>query len=96
MKKRILVLLLFLAFLAFLSVLYAERTVRSILLLNELINFDKPGWLEKTSAHPAVKEVSWEGPLGSMKADLYLPPAEGKRGGILLNHLRSPLPHQID
>ena len=86
MKKRTLVLFLFLAFLALLSVLYAERTFRSILLLNELLNFDKPGWLEKASARPAVKEVSWEGPLGSMKADLYLPHAEGKRGGILLNH----------
>jgi len=85
-KKRTLVLFLFLAFLALLSVLYAERTVRSFLLLNELLNFDKPGWLEKASARPAVKEVSWKGPLGSMKADLYLPRAEGKRGGILLNH----------
>jgi dienelactone hydrolase len=85
-KKRTLVLFLFLAFLALLSVLYAERTFRSILLLNELLNFDKPGWLEKVSPRPVVKEVSWKGPLGFMKADLYLPHPEGKRGGILLNH----------
>lgn len=86
MKKRTLVLFLFLAFLTLLSVLYAERTFRSILLLNELLNFDQPGWLEKASPSPVVKEVSWEGPLGFMKADLYLPHPEGKRGGILLNH----------
>ncbi len=86
MKKRTLVLFLFLTFLALLSVLYAERTFRSILLLNELLNFDKPGWLEKASPRPVVKEVDWESPLGLMKADLYLPHPEGKRGGILLNH----------
>lgn len=86
MKKRTLVLFLFLAFLALLSVLYAERTFRSILLLSELLNFEKPGWLEKFSPRPVVKEVSWEGPMGFMKADLYLPHPEGKRGGILLNH----------
>ena len=86
MKKRTLVVFLFLAFLAFLSVLYAERTFRSILLLNELLNFDQPGWLEKASPRPVVKEVSWEGLLGFMKADLYLPHPEGKRGAILLNH----------
>jgi len=85
-KKRTLVLFLFLAFLALLSVLYAERTFRSILLLNELLNFDQPGWLEKASPRPVVKEVDWESPLGLMKADLYLPHPEGKRGGILLNH----------
>jgi len=85
-KKRTLVLFLFLALLAFLSVLYAERTFRSLLLLSELLNFDKPGWLDKASPRPVVKEVSWEGPLGFMKADLYLPHREGKRGGILLNH----------
>jgi len=86
MKKRTLLLVLFLVLLSVLSAIYGERTVRSILVLNELLHFDKPGWLEKASAHPAVKEVSWEGPLGSMKADLYLPRAEEKRGGILLNH----------
>jgi len=86
MKKKTLLLVLVLVLLTVLSVFYGERTVRSILLLNELLHFDKPGGMDKASAHPAVKEVSWVGPLGSMKADLYLPPAEGKRGGILLNH----------
>jgi dienelactone hydrolase len=86
MKKRTLLLVLFLALLAIFSVIYGERTFQSLLLLNELLNFGKPGWLERTSPRPMIKEVSWEGPPGLMKADLYLPHLEGKRGGILLNH----------
>ena len=86
MRKRTLALLSILAILAILSAIYGERAFRSVLLLSELLNFEKPGWLEKTSFRPVVKEVYWKGPTGSMKADLYLPHAEGKRGGILLNH----------
>jgi dienelactone hydrolase len=85
-KKRTLALFLGLALGAFLFLLYGERTFRSVLLLSELLNFEKPGRLEKASPRPVVKEVSWEGPLGFMKADLYLPQPGGKRGGILLNH----------
>ena len=86
MSKRTLALVLILAILAILSTIYGERAFRSVLFLSELLNFEKPGWLEKTSFRPVVKEVSWKGPAGPMKADLYLPHAEGKRGGILLNH----------
>jgi dienelactone hydrolase len=86
MRKRTLALVFILAILAILSSIYGERAFRSVLFLSELLNFEKPGWLEKTSFRPVVKEVSWKGPRGFMKADLYLPHAEGKRGGILLNH----------
>ena len=85
MKKRTLLLVSVLTFLVILSGIYGARTFRSILLLTELLNFDKPGWLEKVSPHPSVKEVFWEGPQGITKADLYLPGPE-RRGGILLNH----------
>jgi dienelactone hydrolase len=86
MKRRTLPLVLILTFLAVLVGIYGERTFRSILLLTELLNFDKPGWLGTVSPHPEVKEVSWEGPKGITQADLYLPGPKGKRGGILLNH----------
>jgi len=85
-KKRILLLSSILALLAILSGIYGERVFRSILFLSELFHFDKPGWLEKASARPVIKEVSWEGPQGITKADLYLPGPEGRWGGILLNH----------
>ena len=86
MKKRTLFLFFILALLAILSGMYGERTFRSVLLLIELWNFDKPGWLGKISSCPRVKQVSWEGPQGISKADLYLPGPEGRRAGILLNH----------
>lgn len=72
--------------LAVLAGVYGERTFRSILLLSELLNFDRPGWLGRFSRPPMIKEVSWEGPQGITQADLYLPSPEGKRGGLLLNH----------
>ena len=86
MKKRTLLLVFVLAFLAILSGMYGERIFRSILLLSEFLNFDKLGWLGKVSPPPEVKEVSWEGPQGITKGDLYLSGPEGRRGGILLNH----------
>jgi hypothetical protein len=85
-KKRTLFLCFILALLAILSGIYGERTFRSVLFLSELWNFDKPGWLGKISPCPVVKEVSWEGPQGISRADLYLPGPEGRRAGILLNH----------
>ena len=86
MKKRFLLLCCIVALLAVLSGIYGERAFRSILFLSELFHFDKPGWTEKDSSRPGIKEVSWEGPQGISKADLYLPSPEGKRGGILVNH----------
>jgi dienelactone hydrolase len=86
MKKGTILLLFVLALVAILSGIYGERTFRTILFLSELLNFDKPGWMGKVSPRPAVQEVSWEGPQGITKADLYLPGPEGRRGGILLNH----------
>ncbi len=86
MNKEKLLLYFFLALLAIFSGIYGERTLRSILVLSELLNFDQPAWLGKISLRPVVKEVSWEGPQGITKGDLYLPGAEGRRAGILLNH----------
>jgi dienelactone hydrolase len=54
--------------------------------LSELFHLDNPGWVEKASSRPVIKEVSWEGPQGTTKADLYLPSPERRRGGILVNH----------
>ena len=86
MKKRFLLLCCIVALLAVLSGIYGERAFRSILFLSELFHFDKPGWTERDSSRLGIKEVSWEGPQGISKADLYLPSPEGKRGGILVNH----------
>jgi len=85
-KKRTLLLCFIGVLLAVLYGVYGERAFRSILFLSELWNFDKPGWLGRLSPCVKVKEVSWKGPLGISRGDLYLPGSEGRRAGILLNH----------
>jgi dienelactone hydrolase len=54
--------------------------------VSELLNFEKQGGLGKGSSAPKVLEISYAGPNGPVKADLFLPQGEGKRSGILLNH----------
>ena len=58
----------------------------SLLVVSELLNFENQGWLEKWSAVPKMKEISYLGPKGTVKADLFLPQEDGKHAGILLNH----------
>ena len=52
----------------------------------ELLNFDSRGWLGTFTAAPTLKEVSYRGPLGNVKADLYFPTPGRKVSGVLLNH----------
>ncbi len=63
-----------------------QRSVLSLLVVSELIDFEKGGWLEKFSSPPKVIEISYPGPQGTVKADLFLPQEKGRHPGILLNH----------
>lgn len=87
MNKRILILsVLVLALVLFISALPVKRAFLSALVLSELLRFDSQGWLERVSSPPGIKEVSYRGPLGVVKADLYLPQPGVRGSGILLNH----------
>ena len=55
------------------------RSFWSVLVVTELLNFDSRGWLETFTAAPRLREVSYRGPQGNVKADLYLPPP-GRKG----------------
>ena len=87
MKKRMAIIsILVLALVVFISAFPVKRAFLSALVLSELLRFDSRGWMERVSSPPRTKEVSYRGPLGIVKADLYLP-QPGRRGsGILLNH----------
>jgi dienelactone hydrolase len=84
-KKRYIIILV-LTILAFVIAPFMERAFWSLLVLSELLNLEGRGWLRNFTALPQVKEVSYQGPFGSEKADLYLPQPDQKKGGILLNH----------
>lgn len=87
MKKRIAIIsVLVLALLVFISAFPVKRTFLSALVLSELLRFDSHGWLERVTPPPRIKEVSYRGPLGVVKADLYLPQPGLRGSGILLNH----------
>ncbi len=61
------------------------RAFWTALFLTELWNFDSQGGMKYFSSAPLTKEVSYQGPSGKVKADLYL--IQGRRRpGILLNH----------
>lgn len=64
----------------------SQRLFLSILILNELFHFERPGWLWKLSASPKIIEITYQGFKQSIKADLFLPQPIKKRPGILLNH----------
>jgi hypothetical protein len=63
-----------------------QRSFLSLLVVSELLNFEKQGWLGKGSSLPKMIEISYAGPRGTVKADLFLPQEMGKQPGILLNH----------
>jgi len=63
-----------------------QRSVFSLLVVSELIDFEKNGWLDKFSSLPKMVEISYPGPQGTVNADLFLPQEKGKHPGILLNH----------
>ncbi len=64
-----------------------QRSFFSLLVVSELLDLEKQGWLDKWSSSPKRTEISYPGPKGTVKADLFLPQEkEGKRPGILLNH----------
>ena len=80
---------LFLLGLTMLIVFFAAilpRAFWSTLVLSELLNFESQGWLGKWTSPPRIKDLSYNGPNGPVKADLYHPQSETKRPGILLNH----------
>lgn len=58
----------------------------SFLVVTELLNFDSHGWLGTFADAPGVTEISYRGPAGDVKADLYLPASRQKACGVLLNH----------
>jgi dienelactone hydrolase len=85
-KKKILVVALILGILGFAFASPLVRTFWSILVLSELLNFDSHGWLGFFTSSPRIQEVSYRGPLGMVRADLYLPRSDRKGSGSLLNH----------
>ncbi len=86
-KRRAIILVLVLALVAaFLSAFPIKRAVLSALVLSELLNFDSRGWLGFFTVPSQIREVSYQGPLGIVKADLYLPQPGRRDSGILLNH----------
>ena len=86
MSKRPIILIFALVVLAFFLASPLTRSFWSILVLSELLNFDSRGWLETFTPNPRFTEVSYRGPRGMGRGDLYLPPPGRKRSGILLNH----------
>lgn len=81
--------ILFLLGLGILVIFFAAifpRAFWSTLFLSELMNFESQGWMGRWASPPKIKEVSYNGPKGPVKTDLYLPQSETKRPGILLNH----------
>jgi dienelactone hydrolase len=85
-KKKIIVVAIVLGILVFFLAPPLVRSFWSILVLSELMNFDSRGWLGGMTSPPRIQEVSYQGPLGIVKADLYLPQPQRKGSGILLNH----------
>ncbi len=87
MKKRIAIIsVLVLALVVFISAFPVKRAYLSALVLSELLRFDSHGWMERVNSPPRIKEVSYRGPLGVVKADLCLPQPGMRGSGILLNH----------
>ncbi len=88
MRKRKIIFLLLLALGVWAIIFRADlqRSFMNLLVVSELLNFEQQGWLGKWSAAPKVMEISYPGPKGTIKADLFLPQGKGKRSGILLNH----------
>ncbi len=87
MKKKIIFFILAMGIITTLVItFYGERFFLSILVLNEILQFEKPGLLWQISLPPQIKEITFPGPRGIVKADLYLPQPIVKRAGILLNH----------
>src|SRR5271157_3661245 len=85
-KTALIFLLLILGLLVAFSASALPRAFWSTLFLSELFNFESKGWLEKWTPPPIIKEVSYNGSNGPVRADLYLPQPEKPRPGILLNH----------
>jgi len=88
MKKKKIILSVFfiLLFFCFVFTSHGERLFWSALVLNEILHFEKPGLLWQVSSAPKIIEVTFPGPRGMVRADLYLPQPIIKRAGILLNH----------
>lgn len=88
MRKRKIIFLLLLALGVWAIIFRADlqRSFMNLLVVSELLNFEQQGWLGKWSAAPKVMEISYPGPKGTVKADLFLPQGNSKRSGILLNH----------
>ena len=85
-KRRAIILALVLAILLFISGFPVKRALLSALVLSELLQFDSHGWMERVASPPRIKEVSYAGGMGAVKADLYLPSGDQKHSGILLVH----------
>jgi len=85
-NQKAIVSLLVLIFLALFAAPYVGRAFWSFLILTELLNFESRGWLGYFSSSPRIREISYPGPLGSAKADLYHVHSDQKKSGILLNH----------
>ncbi len=85
-KKKIIVVAIALGILVFFLASPLVRSFWSILVLSELMSFHSGGWLGNMTSPPRIQEVSYQGPSGIVKADLYLAQPHRKRSGILLNH----------
>ena len=72
-KTTLIFLLLILGLLVAFSASALPRAFWSTLFLSELFNFESKGWLEKWTPPPIIKEVSYNGSNGPVRADLYLP-----------------------
>lgn len=85
-KKKLLFFFFFSILLLIILFFHGPRLFWSILVLKEILHFEKPGILWWVSSAPEIREVTFPGPRGIVKADLYLPQPIIKRAGILLNH----------
>ena len=86
MKKILILFIIFTGFIALIISPFCQRAFWSILVLSELMNFESEGWIDRWSYPPATSTVTFQGPAGVIKADLYLPAGDKLRPGILLNH----------
>lgn len=85
-RKKLLILLLIICFVGIGLSSVLHRGFWSVLVVSELLRFESQGWLGNFSSSPAVREISYAGPKGKVKADLYLPQPPRQCAGILLNH----------
>ena len=86
MKKLFILFVLLIGLIALITFPFCQRAFWSILVLSELVNFESKGWIDRWSYPPATSTITFLGPAGVIKADLYLPPGDKLRPGILLNH----------